>query len=228
MLMVVYKMALMRAELHLMEGNLAEAKIALNDVDALSQSSLPKAEHVAAHLHAMHLAACGKPEEALRILARLEGADRDEGSVRRLIGVYVTKALILDKQSKATQARQVFESALKLAAPEGYKTAFMPTHARNTRHLLRAARSAAPDFVDSVLAASPPASERLSELPDPLSEQEIKVLGLIVAGKSNQEIAEELVISVGTAKWHVHNVLQKLGAKNRSQAVAAAAELGIM
>jgi LuxR family maltose regulon positive regulatory protein len=62
---------------------------------------------------------------------------------------------------------------------------------------------------------------------DPLSEQEIRVLKLIAAGKSNQEIAEELVISVGTAKWHVHNILQKLGVSNRAQAMAKTRELGI-
>ena len=42
----------------------------------------------------------------------------------------------------------------------------------------------------------------------------------------DEEIAEELVISVGTAKWHVHNVLQKLGVNNRPQAIARARELG--
>ena len=66
----------------------------------------------------------------------------------------------------------------------------------------------------------------MEQLPDPLSEQELRVLDLIVAGKSNREIAEELFISVGTAKWHVHNVLQKLGVSNRPQAIARARELG--
>lgn len=227
MMMVVYKMALVRGELHLMDGNLAEAEIALKELDALGQSSLPKAEHVAAHLRAMYLAARGKPEEALQILTRLERVDHDEGSVRRLIGVHVTKALILDRQSKAALATQTFELAIRLAAPEGYKVAFMPARGRDTRPLLTAARAAAPGFVDSILEECEAENDPLSKLPDPLSEQETKVLSLIVAGKSNQEIAEELVISVGTAKWHVHNILQKLGAKNRSQAIATASDLGI-
>jgi LuxR family maltose regulon positive regulatory protein len=64
-------------------------------------------------------------------------------------------------------------------------------------------------------------------LPDPLSEQEIRVLKLIVEGKSSQEIADELVISVGTAKWHVQNILRKLGVGNRPQVIARARELGI-
>jgi LuxR family maltose regulon positive regulatory protein len=64
-------------------------------------------------------------------------------------------------------------------------------------------------------------------LSEPLSEQEERILHLIVAGKSNQEIANELVITVGTAKWHVHNILQKLGVSNRPQAIARARELGV-
>jgi len=55
----------------------------------------------------------------------------------------------------------------------------------------------------------------------------MKVLHLILQGKSNQEIAKELFISVGTAKWHVHNVFQKIGVNNRLQAIALAREWGL-
>jgi LuxR family maltose regulon positive regulatory protein len=81
--------------------------------------------------------------------------------------------------------------------------------------------------VDSILDVTAPAAEFTAGLPDPLSEQEIRVLKLVVAGKSNQEIAAELIIGVGTAKWHVHNILQKLGVTNRAQAIARAHELGM-
>ena len=84
--------------------------------------------------------------------------------------------------------------------------------------------------MDTLLALSQPertvSSAPVDQLPEPLSEQEKRVLQLIVAGKSNREIAAELVISVGTAKWHVHNVLQKLGVSNRPQAIARARTLG--
>jgi LuxR family maltose regulon positive regulatory protein len=81
--------------------------------------------------------------------------------------------------------------------------------------------------VDSILQETAPVEAVSATLMDPLSEQEVRVLKLLVAGKSNQEIADELVISVGTAKWHVHNVLQKLGVNNRAQAIVRARELGI-
>lgn len=230
-MMVVYKMAIVQVELHLMQNNLTEAETRLKELDTLVQSSLPKAEQVVAHLHARYWAARGQPAQALQILSRLEQADRDEGCARRLIGVYLTQALAYQKQGNDSQAVRAFESALRLAAPEGYQSVFFPHSGLQTRHLLQAARSIAPDFVDDILKKVQPAGElslpAAAQLLDPLTKQELRVLNLIVAGKSNREIADALVISVGTAKWHVHNILQKLGVNNRPQAIARAHELGI-
>jgi LuxR family maltose regulon positive regulatory protein len=206
---------------------LAQAEIGLNELDNMLQSRLPKAEHVVAHLHAIYWASSGEPEKAFEILERLEPANREEGSLRRMLGVYITKALIYQKLSNHAEARRVFETAIRLAAPQGYKVAFFPHSNRPTHHLLQATRSIAPTFVDSLLERTRPVHEPSTKLPDPLSEQEIRVLRLILAGKPNQEIADELVISPGTAKWHVHNILQKLGVNNRSQAIVRARELGI-
>jgi len=65
-------------------------------------------------------------------------------------------------------------------------------------------------------------------LVQPLSERELEVLGLLAAGRSNREIAEELVVALDTVKKHVSHVLDKLGAANRTQAVAHARELGLL
>lgn len=65
-------------------------------------------------------------------------------------------------------------------------------------------------------------------LVDPLSERELEVLQLMTTGASNEEIAERLVIAVGTAKRHVSNILAKLAVSNRTQAVARARELGLL
>jgi LuxR family maltose regulon positive regulatory protein len=61
-----------------------------------------------------------------------------------------------------------------------------------------------------------------------LSGREFEVLLLMAAGRSNREIAEELVVVVDTAKKHVGRVMDKLGAANRTQAVARARELGLL
>ena len=54
--------------------------------------------------------------------------------------------------------------------------------------------------------------------PDGLTEREVDVLRLIAAGKTNLEIAEELVIAEGTARRHVANIYEKIGAANRAEA----------
>lgn len=226
-MMIVFKMAIVQAEVYLVQGNLAEAEMALRELDALVQANLTKAKHIIIHLHAIYWSIVGQPKKALAILSELEQANREEGSVRRVIGVTITKALIYQQLSDQEQARRAFEAAIRLAAPDGYRSPFIPRGNRPTRPLLQAARAIAPAFVDSILQATTPAENGSVTLPDPLSEQEIRVLKLLAGGKSNQEIAAELVISVGTAKWHVHNVLQKLGANNRATAILRARELGI-
>ena len=61
-----------------------------------------------------------------------------------------------------------------------------------------------------------------------LTEREADVLRRLAAGRSNSEIAAELVVSVETVKTHVGNVLAKLGARDRTQAVIAAYESGFI
>src|SRR5262249_60386167 len=65
-------------------------------------------------------------------------------------------------------------------------------------------------------------------LAEPLSDRELEVLRLLAAGMANKQIANELVVALETAKKHVSHILGKLGAANRTQAVARARELGLL
>ncbi len=65
-------------------------------------------------------------------------------------------------------------------------------------------------------------------LREPLTPRETEVLQLLAAGRTNQEIAQTLVISRGTAKVHVERIIRKLGVSDRTQAAVRAIELGLV
>ncbi len=58
--------------------------------------------------------------------------------------------------------------------------------------------------------------------------REREVLGLVARGRSNPQIAQELVISRATAKTHVERIIGKLGVSDRTQAALRAIELGLV
>ena len=64
--------------------------------------------------------------------------------------------------------------------------------------------------------------------PDRLTDRELDVLKLVVAGLRNKEIAAELGISENTAKFHLRNILDKLHAQNRAEVVARAMRDGLV
>ncbi len=68
------------------------------------------------------------------------------------------------------------------------------------------------------------------EVPEPpeLTQREGEVLALLARGLTNKEIAEELVVTERTVKFHVSSLLRKLGAGNRTEAVTIAAQLGLV
>jgi two-component system NarL family response regulator len=69
-------------------------------------------------------------------------------------------------------------------------------------------------------------AERVSS--EALTGRELDVLHLIVAGKSNREIATQLFISEGTVKTHVNHLLMKLGVSDRTQAATTALKRGLV
>lgn len=86
-------------------------------------------------------------------------------------------------------------------------------------------REPAPDRTDRSIdrgkgLASPPGAPNLTK-------RELYVLGLLADGRSNDDIAEDLGVTASTARTHVQNLMQKLGASSRLQAVAIARRDGL-
>ena len=73
-----------------------------------------------------------------------------------------------------------------------------------------------------------PAGGGNRSLAEPLTRRELEVLGLMAQGRTNPEIARELVIARPTAKTHVERVIRKLGVSDRTQAVVRAIDLGLV
>ena len=164
------------------------------------------------------------------ILQPLLDAARREGRFRADMEIKLLFSRYCQDKGDVPTALTWLSEALEIAAPEGYTRLFLDEEP--VLELLPQVRETAPDLVDAILGqqisldtVEKPAQP---QLPEPLTEQELNILALIVGGKTNRKIADELVITVGTVKWHVHNILQKLGVKNRTQATIRAQELGLL
>ncbi len=82
--------------------------------------------------------------------------------------------------------------------------------------------------INSILGSDTPRTTASQALIEPLSDRELEVLGLIAEGLSNREIAERLVLSLGTVKVHTRNIYGKLDVNSRTQALARAAQLDLL
>jgi LuxR family maltose regulon positive regulatory protein len=184
----------------------------------------------------------GQPAEALAVLEGVRSAADASGRVVSLVETLVLEAVAHQAQGDGRTALDRLVAALALAAPEDQRRPFVDA-GPPLASLLHQAQHVAPTFVDCLLTAighdaaavrqdtrADPqrASNRPQLLIEPLSEQELIVLRLLSEGLSNQDIAERLVITRGTAKWHVHNLYAKLGVSGRTKAIVRARALNLL
>jgi LuxR family maltose regulon positive regulatory protein len=151
---------------------------------------------------------------------------------RQLLSVMALtqKVALLLVGGREPEARKTLSQALEAAAG-GVLQPFdvlMKEHADWLRGQLKASPALAGQ---QLLEHFPPATTRPAVESAPteqLSSRELAVLRLIAQGCSNQEISEQLFISLHTVKTHASHINSKLGVERRTQAVARAKELGLM
>ncbi|HNB52891.1 MAG TPA: LuxR C-terminal-related transcriptional regulator, partial [Anaerolineales bacterium] len=173
------------------------------------------------------LLAQNRPGAALAVLETLHEIIAARGWLGQLVEIQTLQALAYSATGQRENAFACLARALVTAAPEGYVRTFLD-EGEPMETLLRAAQARGLADATTILAkfaatdAAPPA------LPDPLSDRELDVLRLAAEGLSNQAIAETLVIALPTVKKHMSNLLLKLDAVNRTQAIVRARELGVL
>jgi LuxR family maltose regulon positive regulatory protein len=170
-------------------------------------------------------------DEALPALKKLEKIAFQQNYRGWLIPILAMEAVAWKQKRNDRRSLDCLEQALALAEPEGYRQAFISLSEpmRDLLCMLQKQGSPRP-FVARLLAgfASQTSAQTAPARPDILSKREAELLGLIASGRSNKEIAAELVISIGTVKRHTVNIFTKLDVKNRTEAVAKARELGLL
>jgi two-component system response regulator NreC len=134
-----------------------------------------------------------------------------------------TKVLVLSMQDDPSYVREAFAAGaqgyvLKEAADEEVVSA--------VREIAGGARYVHPALGARMVAAE--AQERAAAESDPLSEREREVLRLLALGHTNQEIAEQLYISVRTAESHRAHIMQKLRLTTRAELVRYAITHGLL
>jgi LuxR family transcriptional regulator, maltose regulon positive regulatory protein len=235
-----------RARLLLAQGDLAAAARWTKE-QGLAAEDGPDYPREPGHLVlARVLLAQARPGQALALLDRLYAAAAAQHRTGSLIEAGALRALALAASGDEAGAVAALAETLTLACPQGYVRVFAdegrPMAALLGR-LIAAQRTgqAAADVPLGYLArlrrafdarpATPDPGQNAPAVPgivDPLTSRELEVLRMLAAGRSNQAIAGELVVTLDTVKKHVGHVLAKLGAANRTEAVARARELSLI
>ena len=230
------------ARLALARGDIEEAEVWITAHKSHEADSHQVPDYVLEfeHLTLVRLKiAKGDTDGLIETLESLRCRGEEQGGVGVVMETLVLEAIILEAQDRPDDALVRLERALSLAEPEGFVRVFVD-EGQPMAALLRhaAARGVRRRYVSKLLAASDETQLKQTSaespvvpaepLVEPLTEREYQVLQLLAAGKSNRQIAEELVVVAGTVKAHLLHIYSKLNVHSRTQAVARSRDLNLI
>jgi LuxR family maltose regulon positive regulatory protein len=231
----------LRTKILIRQGALTEAARCVEEAVHLAGQDRGQAGEKVALAASRVMLAQSKPDEAItgltRSLAAAEASDRFGVALE----LCILRSLTLMRQGDIQGAKADLEHALTLAEPEDYVRIFVdegqPMQMLLAQWLAQADTGPLHDYVIHLLshfeaepqavAAAQGKDSPTGNLVEPLSPRELEILQLIAQGKTNKEIARQLIISPGTVKAHTASIYRKLDVANRTEAVARARQFDI-
>ena len=190
------------------------------------------------------LVATFRLNEAEALIAHEFLIAKEEGRVARLVELRLTKMAIVLQRGDRQSATKELSHAIRLAAQRGIVRPFRDqanviaslvndTKPASWSFTLNEERTFFARVCSDLPIGDPLLNEQLSAFGKEddahavLTKRESELLSLINLGLSNQQIADEANTTVGTIKWHLHNIFRKFGVSSRSAALARARALNL-
>lgn len=218
--------------------------------DAFSLELLPAIDEATQLIRARLLVAENKADEAFKIIAKLINLTQIKhgDSARLLYALKTLKAVALWQKGQKKESVRELDKLIASASLEDHAYPIVISgrqvlpileeiQSKRTTSVKSDEMRVKSDFVDrlvrllngdSIDTFSESRSESHDDVCSELTSREIDILKLIGAGMANNEIATELVLSIATVKWHLHNIYQKIDVRSRTAAAAYARKVSLI
>ncbi|QBD83263.1 hypothetical protein EPA93_47800 [Ktedonosporobacter rubrisoli] len=241
--------SIIRAEQASLALDLKDMPVVFRWLETSTLSIHDKFDHLELHHYlvmARVLLSLERHTDAEFLLERLRQFAEEHGYTGKLISILVLQASCLQARSNTASALKTLARALSLAEKASYIrtlidqsptiSALLHILRKQHQHELDHKHGYSLSYLDKLLAIAQPASQQLHNsqavqveitppLLEDLSPREQEIMRLIIAGYSNREIADQLVIATSTVKTHINVIYGKLQVTRRTQAIARARAL---